>query len=95
MGKHPEEAVGFGGRAHRLTGDQYDYFSIDFDFVITSYSIHYTKLYDQLTKLIGTSLHLTGKTMREYSVSIVKINGKEVILVAGQPVSAAPKTDLV
>ena len=32
MGKQPESAIGFGGRAHRLTGDQYDFFSIDFDY---------------------------------------------------------------
>jgi myo-inositol 2-dehydrogenase / D-chiro-inositol 1-dehydrogenase len=32
VGKHPESAIGFGGRARRLTGDQYDFFSIDFDF---------------------------------------------------------------
>lgn len=32
LGKHPESAIGFGGRARRLTGDQYDFFSIDFDF---------------------------------------------------------------
>jgi predicted dehydrogenase len=32
VGKHPESAMGFGGRARRLTGDQYDFFSIDFDF---------------------------------------------------------------
>lgn len=32
LGKHPESAIGFGGRVRRLTGDQYDFFSIDFDF---------------------------------------------------------------
>jgi len=32
LGKHPESAVGYGGRARRLTGDQYDFFSIDFEF---------------------------------------------------------------
>ncbi len=32
MGKQPIEAIGFGGRARRLTGDQYDFFSIDFDY---------------------------------------------------------------
>ncbi|WP_372934373.1 Gfo/Idh/MocA family protein [Mariniphaga sediminis] len=32
MGKQPESAVGFGGRVRRLTGDQYDFFSIDFEF---------------------------------------------------------------
>jgi len=32
LGKQPESAIGYGGRARRLTGDQYDFFSIDFDF---------------------------------------------------------------
>lgn len=32
LGKHPERAVGYGGRARRVTGDQYDFFSIDFDY---------------------------------------------------------------
>lgn len=31
-GKHPESAIGFGGRHRRLTGDQFDFFSIDFDY---------------------------------------------------------------
>jgi len=29
---HPVRAVGMGGRAHRPTGDQYDYFAIDFEY---------------------------------------------------------------
>jgi myo-inositol 2-dehydrogenase / D-chiro-inositol 1-dehydrogenase len=29
-GNHPTKAVGFGGRARRQTGDQYDFFSVDF-----------------------------------------------------------------
>jgi predicted dehydrogenase len=32
MGKHPEKAIGYGGRARRVTGDQYDFFSVDFDY---------------------------------------------------------------
>lgn len=32
VGKQPESAVGFGGRVRRLTGDQYDFFSVDFDY---------------------------------------------------------------
>lgn len=32
MGRHPEKAIGYGGRARRVTGDQYDFFSIDFDY---------------------------------------------------------------
>ncbi len=31
-GKYPVKAVGFGGRHRRLTGDQYDFFSIDYVF---------------------------------------------------------------
>lgn len=30
LGKYPERAIGYGGRARRVTGDQYDFFSIDF-----------------------------------------------------------------
>jgi myo-inositol 2-dehydrogenase / D-chiro-inositol 1-dehydrogenase len=29
-GTHPVKAVGFGGKVHRVTGDQYDHFSIDY-----------------------------------------------------------------
>lgn len=32
LGKYPERAIGYGGRARRITGDQYDFFSIDFDY---------------------------------------------------------------
>ncbi len=32
IGKHPEKAIGYGGRARRVTGDQYDFFSVDFDY---------------------------------------------------------------
>lgn len=31
-GKEPISAVGYGGRHRRVTGDQYDFFSVDFDF---------------------------------------------------------------
>lgn len=32
VGKYPEKATGFGGRARRVTGDQYDFFSVYFDY---------------------------------------------------------------
>ncbi len=32
IGKTPETAIGYGGRHRRVTGDQYDFFSIDFDY---------------------------------------------------------------
>ncbi len=31
MEEYPAKAVGFGGRARRVTGDQYDFFSVDFE----------------------------------------------------------------
>jgi myo-inositol 2-dehydrogenase/D-chiro-inositol 1-dehydrogenase len=31
-GKHPKSAIGYGGRHRRVTGDQFDFFSIDFDY---------------------------------------------------------------
>ncbi|MDR1861329.1 MAG: Gfo/Idh/MocA family oxidoreductase [Bacteroidales bacterium] len=32
IGRHPDSAIGYGGRARRLTGDQFDFFSVDYDF---------------------------------------------------------------
>lgn len=32
IGKHPNIALGFGGRARRKTGNQYDFFSVDYDY---------------------------------------------------------------
>lgn len=32
LGRTPATAIGFGGRARRKTGDQFDFFSIDFDY---------------------------------------------------------------
>lgn len=32
IGRFPKSAVGFGGRARRVTGNQFDFFSIDFDY---------------------------------------------------------------
>lgn len=32
LGRHPVSAVGMGGRARRVTGNQYDFFSVDYDY---------------------------------------------------------------
>jgi myo-inositol 2-dehydrogenase/D-chiro-inositol 1-dehydrogenase len=32
IGRTPKQAVGFGGRARRKTGNQYDFFSVDYDY---------------------------------------------------------------
>jgi myo-inositol 2-dehydrogenase/D-chiro-inositol 1-dehydrogenase len=53
MGKHPVEAIGFGGRAHRLTGDQYDFFSIDFDFGEGVFSHSFSRQIDNCANQMG------------------------------------------
>jgi predicted dehydrogenase len=60
MGKHPESAIGFGGRARRLTGDQYDFFSVDFDFGngISSHSM--SRQIDGCENSFGEQLTGTG-----------------------------------
>lgn len=53
MGKHPVEAVGFGGRHRRLTGDQYDFFSIDFDFGNGIFSHSMSRQIDDCANSLG------------------------------------------
>ena len=52
-GKYPESAIGFGGRIHRLTGDQYDFFSIDFDYGNGVYSHSMTRQMDGCANTLG------------------------------------------
>ena len=58
MGKHPVEAVGFGGRHRRLTGDQYDFFSIDFDFGNGVFSHSFSRQMDGCANQLGE--HIVG-----------------------------------
>ena len=58
MGKHPVEAVGFGGRQRRLTGDQYDFFSIDFDFGNGVFSHSFSRQIDGCANQLGE--HIVG-----------------------------------
>ena len=53
MGKHPVEAIGFGGRQRRLTGDQYDYFSIDFEFGNGVFSHSMSRQIDDCANTLG------------------------------------------
>lgn len=45
LGKHPEKALGFGARHQRITGDQYDMFSVDF---VYDKDIHYHSMCRQI-----------------------------------------------
>lgn len=40
---HPVKAVGCGGRAHRVTGDQYDYFAVDYEFADGTHFASYAR----------------------------------------------------
>lgn len=53
MGKHPEQAIGFGGRGRRLTGDQYDFFSIDFEFGNGVFSHSMSRQIDDCANTLG------------------------------------------
>ncbi len=53
LGKNPVEAIGFGGRARRLTGDQYDFFSIDFNYGNGVYSHSMSRQIDDCANTLG------------------------------------------
>ncbi len=46
IGRHPEAAHGFGGRARRKTGNQFDFFSVDFDY---GQNVHIHSMARQIT----------------------------------------------
>jgi predicted dehydrogenase len=56
LGKNPIEAIGFGGRARRLTGDQYDFFSIDFNYGNGVYSHSMSRQVDDCANTLGEQI---------------------------------------
>ncbi len=56
LGKNPVEATGFGGRARRLTGDQYDFFSIDFNYGNGVYSHSMSRQVDDCANTLGEQI---------------------------------------
>ena len=56
LGKNPVEAIGFGGRARRLTGDQYDFFSIDFNYGNGVYSHSMSRQIDDCANTLGEQI---------------------------------------
>lgn len=74
LGKLPVSALGFGGRARRTTGNQFDFFSVDLDF---GDDVH---IHSQCRQIAGTYSRVgeifTGASGSCYGGG--KINGKEV-----------------
>lgn len=56
LDKNPIEAIGFGGRARRLTGDQYDFFSIDFNYGNGVYSHSMSRQIDDCANTLGEQI---------------------------------------
>ena len=74
LGRLPVSAVGFGGRARRQTGNQFDFFSIDYDF---GDDVH---IHSQCRQLTGTYQHV-GEMFTGTEGSCFgggKVSGKQV-----------------
>ena len=82
IGRHPDIALGFGGRARRKTGNQFDFFSVDYDYK-EGVSVHsmcrqinggYTRISEFFTGTLGTTWG-TGNSIRGFpkKVTIPKI----------------------
>jgi predicted dehydrogenase len=98
IGKHPVEAIGFGGRARRLTGDQYDFFSIDFDYGNGVFSHSMSRQIDDCANTLGemimgtegytncknTVYNLDGSVKWKYEYPKTK-DGKSTEIVAISP----------
>lgn len=69
-GAHPVRAVGSGGRAHRVTGDQYDYFAVDFEYADGSHVASYARqvngcaneVAERLIGTKGSTYTMSGRT---------------------------------
>jgi predicted dehydrogenase len=76
LGRLPVAAIGFGGRARRETGNQFDFFSVDYDF---GDDVH---IHSQCRQLSGTYQHVgemfTGTEGSCYGGG--KVNGKQVTI---------------
>ena len=52
-GRHPSSAIGYGGRHRRYTGDQYDFFSVDFHYDKGLYSHSMSRQIDNCAEGVG------------------------------------------
>ena len=82
IGRTPKTALGFGGRARRVSGNQYDYFSIDFDY---GDGVH---IHSMCRQISGTSNSVSEHFRTpEYEISgggkVQKIGEKEALKLEG------------
>jgi len=83
LGRPPRTANGFGGRARRKTGNQYDFFSIDFDY---GDGVH---IHSQCRQIDGTSGNVSEHFLTNTDIEISgggkvwKVGEKDGIALAG------------
>ena len=84
IGRHPETALGFGGRLRRKTGNQYDSFSVDYDYGdgcrIHSMCRQIPGCYDRVgEEFLGTDGSMTGegKVKNGRNITVPEIGGHD------------------
>jgi len=87
MGDHPVKTVGFGGRARRVTGDQYDFFANDYVF---ENGVHLQSMCRQLD---GAATNYTAwvvgtKGAASYRDAIYRRDGSILYKYEGKPISS-------
>jgi len=76
LGRHPVAAIGYGGRARRVTGNQFDFFSVDYDY---GDGVH---LHSQCRQISGC-YNRVGEFFRGASGEVYgggKLTGREVAI---------------
>lgn len=80
LGRYPRTANAFGGRARRVSGNQYDFFSVDFDY---GDGVH---IHSQCRQMGGTSQNVSEHflTNQDFEISgggqVKKVNGDKLDL---------------
>jgi myo-inositol 2-dehydrogenase / D-chiro-inositol 1-dehydrogenase len=79
IGRYPKSAVGMGGRARRVTGNQFDFFSVDFDY---GEGVHIHSMCRQLHKchsFVGESFR-TADAILSGGGRVTRPNGERIEL---------------
>lgn len=72
MGDHPLRAVGFGGRAQRLTGDIFDFFSVDY------YYKNYKRMLATARQIDGCEGNVSEQVYGSKGIAFLTDNGKDM-----------------
>ncbi len=76
-GAHPVKAVGMGGHAHRPTGDQYDYFAVDYTYADDVHLASYCRQINQCDHNVTETIVGEKGTVFLNHPTIAKITGEK------------------